>query len=88
MSTDFPYAFGTPPWDDPEADAYEDAVSDTAYGVSKDLEDIIKEAILEVVEDYFDVPDKYADYILDDKEEFKYHVTDEVIKMYLKIYKR
>jgi len=88
MSTDFPYAFGTPPWDDQQADAYDDALSNTAYNVSRDLDEIIREALFEVVEDYFEIPEKHSDYILSDKEDFKLNVVNDVMNLYVKTYKK
>lgn len=79
MSTDFPYAWGTPPWDSTEEDAWDNAVGDTAEYLKKDLKEIVREAIYESVDDYITVSEKWHDLIYEDKESFKDCVTEQIL---------
>lgn len=80
MSTDTPYAWGrNPPWDDQESDAYDDAVSNTALEMKKDLNELIREKLEDTVLEYLEVPDKWHDMVIDNIDDFKEQVAQELL---------
>ena len=80
MSTDFPYAWGRPPWDsEPLEDVWEEAVSNTSDDLIKDLKDILREKLIDEVMDYIVCPSEWYDTIKEDEDNFVDQVIDDVI---------
>jgi len=66
-----------PPYEtNPFEDVFDNAVSDTAHEISKDLLEMIEEKIREHAEEYFDIPPQWEDEIRDQEEDF----IDEIVK--------
>jgi len=66
-----------PPYEtDPFEDVFDNAVSDTAHEISKDLLEMIEEKIREHAEEYFDIPPQWEDEIRDQEGDF----IDEIVK--------
>jgi hypothetical protein len=81
MSTDFPNAWGRPPFEsDPFEDVWDNSVADTATSVKVDLEDIIKDAIREEIKYYFEIPEQWRDDVLDIESDFIEEVIDTIMK--------
>lgn len=69
-----------PPYEtNPLEDVFDNAVSDTAHGMSKDLMEMIEEKLREHVEEYFDIPSQWYDEIIDQKYDFIEQVIKEVM---------
>ena len=60
-------------------DVWEDAIADTVHNIKKDLTDIIREAVSEYIEDYYEIPSQWADSFLEMKYDFDAQVLDELI---------
>lgn len=70
-----------PPYEsNPIEDVWDNSVSDTVESIKKDLVDIIREAVSEYIEDYYEIPPQWEDQILDIKSDFDEQVLDELIK--------
>jgi len=69
-----------PPYDtDPFEDVFDNAVSDTAHEIIRDLSDMIEEKVREHVEEYFDIPPQWYDAIIDQKYDFIEEIVNEVM---------
>lgn len=70
-----------PPYEsNPIEDVWDNSVSDTVESIKKDLPDIIREAVSEYIEDYYEIPSQWRDEVLDVKSDFDEQVLDELIK--------
>lgn len=70
-----------PPYEsNPIEDVWDNSVSDTVESIKKDLPDIIREAVSEYIEDYYEIPSQWRDEVLDIKSDFDEQVLDELIK--------
>jgi hypothetical protein len=66
-----------PPYEtNPFEDVFDNAVSDTAHEISKDLLEMIEEKIREHIEEYYDIPPQWEDEIRDQEGDF----IDEIVK--------
>jgi hypothetical protein len=69
-----------PPYEtDPFEDVFDNAVSDTAHEVIKDLPYMIEEKVREHVEEYFEIPPQWHDEIIDQKYDFIEEIVKEVM---------
>lgn len=69
-----------PPYEtNPFEDVWDNAVSDTAHEMSKDLLEMIEEKLREHAEEYFDIPTQWHDEIIDQKEDFIEEIVKEVM---------
>ena len=69
-----------PPYEtDPFEDVFDNAVSDTAHEIKKDLSEMIEEKIREHAEEYFDIPAQWHDEIIDQKYDFIEEIVKEVM---------
>ena len=69
-----------PPYEtDPFEDVFDNAVSDTAHEVIKDLPYMIEEKVREHVEEYFEIPAQWHDEIIDQKYDFIEEIVKEVM---------
>lgn len=69
-----------PPYEtNPFEDVFDNAVSDTAHEISKDLLEMIEEKIREHAEEYFDIPPQWEDEIRDQEEDFINEIVKEVM---------
>lgn len=69
-----------PPYEtNPFVDVWDNAVSDTAHEINKDLLEMIEEKVREHAEEYFDIPPQWHDEIIDQKHDFIEDVITEVM---------
>ena len=69
-----------PPYEsNPIEDIWGNSVSDTVESIKKDLVDIIREAVSEYIEDYYEIPSQWRDEVLEMKYDFDVQVLDELI---------
>jgi gamma-glutamyl-gamma-aminobutyrate hydrolase PuuD len=69
-----------PPYEtNPFEDVFDNAVSDTAQEISKDLLEMIEEKVREHAEEYFDIPVQWHDEIIDQKYDFIEEIVKEVM---------
>lgn len=70
-----------PPYEtNPFEDVWDNAVSDTVETIKKDLDDIIREAVIESIEHYYEIPSQWRDEVLDIESDFQQEVIDELMK--------
>lgn len=70
-----------PPYQtDPFTDIWDNSVSDTIESIKQDLPDIIREAVMEFIEQYYEIPSQWRDEVLDNEADFQQEVIDELIK--------
>lgn len=69
-----------PPYEsDPFTDVWDNSVSDTVQSIKRDIYVIIRDAVLEYIEDYYEIPPQWHDQILEIEEDFKAEVLEELI---------
>ena len=70
-----------PPYERNEfQDIFESSVQDTVESIKKDLPDIIREAVSEYIDDYYDIPPQWREEVLEISTDFDEKVLDELIK--------
>lgn len=70
-----------PPYERNEfQDIFESSVQDTVESIKKDLPYIIREAVSEYIDDYYDIPPQWREEVLDISTDFDEQVLDELIK--------
>lgn len=70
-----------PPYEsNPIEDIWDNSVSDTVESIKQDLPDIIREAVMEFIEQYYEIPSQWRDEVLDNEADFQQEVIDELIK--------
>ena len=70
-----------PPYEsNPIEDIWDNSVSDTVESIKKDLPDIIREAVIDFIEQYYEIPSQWRDEVLDNEADFQQEVIDELIK--------
>lgn len=69
-----------PPYEsNPIEDVWDNSVSDTVQSIKRDIDAIIREAVLEYIEDYYEIPPQWRDQVLDIEEDFKAEVVEELM---------
>ena len=69
-----------PPYEtNPFEDVWDNAVSNTAHEINKDLPEMIEEKVREHAEEYFDIPTQWYDDIIDQKEDFIEEIVTEIM---------
>lgn len=70
-----------PPYEtNPIEDILDNSVSDTVESIKKDLPDIIREAVMDFIEQYYEIPSQWRDEVLDNEADFQQEVIDELLK--------
>ena len=80
MSTDTPYAWGNPPWDNKIEDVWQRSVEDTAEGIISDLNEIVYQYALDNASEYYKIAPGWEDQILDIREDFDQEIAEKVIQ--------
>ena len=70
-----------PPYEtDPFEDVWDNSIADTVETIKKDLPDIIRESVMDFIEQYYEIPSQWRDEVLDNEADFQQEVIDELIK--------
>lgn len=70
-----------PPYEtNPFEDVWDNSIADTVETIKKDLPDIIREAVMDFIEQYYEIPTQWRDEVLDNEADFQQEVIDELIK--------
>ena len=70
-----------PPYEtNPFEDVWDNSIADTVETIKKDLPDIIREAVMDFIEQYYEIPSQWRDEVLDNEADFQQEVIDELLK--------